>query len=244
MGTIWKSIKALFKILWATFRFIYMTIVMIVFIVLSYVIYLLHPIYLDPEPTIPDEFSSMDKISWTFYRYPANQDVYQRLTVYHDGSNEVEITREMGDFDIDMLGAIMPWNPRRDKELDVMVFKRKNLFSEAKGRRLFNSALKSGVLDITTMESPDEKMLVMNVELGLVENSATGPVFIGSPIAYPPKKWYNQIYWQKLIMMIENDAKLKPLMNKRKYTKKAEKEPAEQNSLDLLKEIWDSSPRH
>ena len=214
-----NSIKRFFRILWTTFKIVYFFTVLILFCVIGYIIYLLHPLYMELKPTIPDSYYSSDKISWTFYRYGKNPHVYQKLTVCQDGKNEVEITRELGDFDIDMLGATMPWNPRRDKELNITVFRRKNVLSKEKAVRIFREAIQSGVLDIIDEEHAPGATLVFDIEVGLDKKSVTGPDFVGSPIAYPPEKWINKIYWQKLTKMINGDKQIKPLMSKVKYIK-------------------------
>ena len=190
--------------------------------VIAYIVYLLHPLYIELKPTIPEEFYRSDKITWTFYRFGKNPNVYQRLTIYQDGRNEVEITRETGDFDIDMLGPIMPWNPHSDKELGIMIFNRKNVISKEKTCRIFKEAINSGVMNITDEGKIKGSILTIDVEVGLDAKSVVGPDFVGSPIAYPPEKWINKIYWQKLTKMINDDPQLKPLMSKVRYIKNSE----------------------
>jgi len=219
MSLITKNIKKFFRILWTTFKVLYFIAVLVLLGVIGYIIYLLHPLYVDLKPTIPENFDSNDTISWTFYRYGKNPNVYQKLTVYQDGRNEVEITREMGDYDIEMLGTLMPWHPRRNKELELTMFSRKNVIPKEKASSLFNKAIKSGVLDIKDAEHINGATLIINVKIGLDEKSIVGPDFVGSAIAYPPEKWINLIYWQKLTQLLNTDKQIKPLMSKVKYLK-------------------------
>lgn len=224
MGKIKNSIKSFFKVVWTTFKIIYFILVLALLGVIGYIIYLLHPLYTELKPTIPDGFYKTDKISWTFFRYEKNPNVFQKLTIYQDGRNEVTVTRESGDFDIDMLGPIMPWEPRMDKTTGIITFKRKNVITKERASRVFRDAIKSGVLDITNAEHVKGATLLMEIEVGLDSKSVFGPDHVGSPIAYPPEKWINRIYWQQLTMLINSDTQLKALMSKVKYIKNKEQE--------------------
>lgn len=224
MGKINNSIKTFFKVIRTTFKIIYFILVLILLGVIGFIIYCLQPLYTDLKPSIPDELYSSDKITWTFYRYAKDPAVYQRWTVFQDGRNVIEITRETGDFDIDMMGPILPWNPKMNKETGLITFKRKNVISKEKASRIFREAIKSGVMDIVDLPSLDGSRCRIDVEIGLDSRIAEGPDFLGATPAYPPEKWIKKIYWQKVTQLINTDSQLKKYMSKLKYLKNKQKE--------------------
>ena len=215
-----KSLRAV----WTTFKVIYFLMTLALLGVIGYAAYLIHPLYVELEPTIPDEFYPNDKITWTFHRHAPNENVFQRLTVAHDGTNEIVITREMGDYDIDMLGPIVPWQPKRDPARGLVVFSRKNMLPKSRASAIFMDAVRSGALDIGDEPCVPGATLEIRVDVGLTPKALKGPDHISSPIAYPPEKWINRIYWQRLSSMINEDQQLKPLMSKVKYIKNMESE--------------------
>lgn len=224
MGKIKNSIKTFFKVIWTTFKIIYFILVLVMLGVIGFIAYCLHPLYMELEPTIPSEFYSSDKITWTFYRYAKNPRVFQRLTVFQDGRNIIEISRETGDFDIDMLGPVLPWNPQMNKSTGIITFKRKGILSKEKASRIFRDAIRAGALDIVDLPSVDGARCRIDVEVGLDAKIAEGPDFLGGTPAYPPEHWIKKIYWQKMTQLINADPQLKKYMTKLKYLKNKQKE--------------------
>jgi len=194
--------------------------VVMMWLVIAVLCYLFHPLLISPSPTTPENCYSDDKISWTYYLSPDNPNVYQKFSLFQDGSNEVEITRELGDFDVEMLGPPLFWSPTTNQETSITTFKKKNIVDIEKSTKLFQKAIESGVMDITDEPSSVGGRLVIDIKVGLVHKSVSGPDFLSSPVAFPPWKWKNRIFWQKLSNLINQDSQLKPLMDKLTYLDK------------------------
>jgi hypothetical protein len=207
-----KKIKKIFKI-------VHSVTIVIVSVAIVALCYLVHPLFIEPSPTVPGTYSVDDNISWTFFRSPGNPQVYQKFSLFQDGRNEVEITRKLGDFDIDMLGPVVSWSPVIDKEISVIKFKKRDIITREEGKRLFRKAIASGVIDITDEAASKGGRLLIGIKVGWNDRSVSGPELVLSPVAYPPGKWKNRIYWQKLSTLIDHDSKLGPLMAKLTYLK-------------------------
>ena len=217
-----SPVKKFLRAVWAAFKVLYFLATLALLGAIGYAAYLMHPLYMEPITTVPEAFYPDDKISWTFRRYPENEKVLQRVTLYHDGRNEIVITREPGDYDIDMLGPLLTWQPRRDHQQNLIVFSRRNLIPRARATAIFMDTVKAGVLDIQDETFLKGSELELEVNVGLESRTVRGPDFLHAAPAYPPKKWINRTRWQKIAAAIEADSQIKPLMAKVKYIKNVE----------------------
>lgn len=221
MNTVTKSFKNIIKFLTTITKIVYYSIVLFLVAVIGYVIYSLYPLYTELKPTIPMHYTNSDKISWQFFRDANNPLVYQKLTIYSDGSNEVEITRKMGDADIDMLGRIIEWKLSNNKELEILKFNQKDILPKDQAARIFKDAIRCGILDISDSKYDNGRKLIIDIEIesGLNYITVTGPDSLTTPITYPPKEWVNRIYWQKITNLINKNEQINTLMDKRVYIK-------------------------
>ena len=186
----------------------------IILIVTAVIVYILHPLFTGVNPTIPESYSKDDQISWTFYRCPANPRIYQKFSLFEDGRNEVEITRVIGDRDIEMLGPTLSWSPFTDKEGVIATFRKRDIIDRELGAEIFMKAIKSGVMDLSDEKHSGKNHLVIDVKVGSSDRSLSGPDILFSTFAFPPWKWKNRISWQKLSILINRNKRLSPLMAK------------------------------
>lgn len=213
------KIKKSLNFIKTVFKTIYYLLVLLLLGVIGFIIYCLHPLYMELKPTVPDELSSSDKITWTFYRYAKNPAVFQRITVFNDGGNIIEITRENGDFDNEMLGPITPWQPKLNKDTGIITFKKKNVIAKEKAKDIFKTAINNGVMDIKMIKSVKGAICKIDFDIGGTVKSISGPDdFTAGPI-YPPEKWINNIYWEKLISLIDKDPQIQKYMLKTDFKK-------------------------
>ena len=181
-NTIIKFITTITKI-------VYYSIVLFLIAIIGFTIYALHPLYTKLEPTLPSEYTNSDKISWQFYREAQNPHVYQKLTIYKDGTNEVEITRKMGDADIDMLGKINEWKLSSNTQFSLVQFNKKDVLTKDQASRIFKDAIRCGILNISNTNYEKGRKLVINIEIesGVNYKTVTGPDSLTAPATYPPK---------------------------------------------------------
>ena len=100
---------------------------------------------------------------------------------------------------------------------DLVEFRRYDYLTPEKAGKLFNAALKAGVLDLRNLPYRKGEKLGISAYAGEHYQSAVGPDFVGTTIDYPPGNWLNRICWQKLIKVISQDPEVKKVTSKVTY---------------------------
>jgi len=172
------------------------------------------PLYLPMSATKPAASSPDDHVTLTVADTSADG-VYQQLTLYRDGRNQIQITRAHGDVDIPDGGG---WNPKRDKAANLTVFAKEGLIEATHAKLLFVQMLNNGVVDLAAEPAAPGNKLTVVTSFGGKEVTTTGPAFIARTIYWTPSGWRNRIRWQKLYLLQKNDNQLSTLMFHRDIT--------------------------
>jgi len=195
---------------------IYWLLVLVLLAVIAGVVYLLYPLYNPPPLRIPISQDSDDFIRWTLHLEPKNPAIFQQLTVYRDGRSEGLIARPFGDYDTPELPA---WKLGRNRDNGSLEFRKEEILTELLADRFFRAGVNSGVADIRDESYHEGQQLTIEIKIGHETLTATGPAFLGSPIAYPPEKWLNRICWQKLGQIIAQNPKVREILSRKHYVK-------------------------
>ncbi len=189
-------------------------------LLLLFAAYAAYPLYMTPTSTASTSNDPDDWVSWTFRRYPSNPEVYQKLTVWRDGRNEVEITREFTDYDTEMISKdMLKWEIAIYQKRGIRKFTRKGILSQEQATKLFKKALAGGVLDVRSIKkSNDGCSLDLAASMGGNAVSATGPDRVGAPVAFPPGKWVMRKRWKALAKIVDDDPAMRVFMVKTAYT--------------------------
>ena len=188
-----------------------------VLLVAGSALYAFYPLYCFPSPTIPSNISPSDHVTWTFKRRPSDPEVYQSVTIWSDGRNEVVVTRRFGDPDVGVFGPLLAWRISSLGDRGLRVFRRNGILSKKNGRVLFQRALEAGVADIRSEPAGIGSMLTLDIALSGKKRIASGPDVVFSAFAFPPSKWVDLTRWKNVASIVDHDRVLGPLMRKRDF---------------------------
>jgi hypothetical protein len=180
--------------------------------VLTALAYFLRPLYAPPKSTLPASRGANDFVSWTFLS-DTNAAVYQKLTLYGDGRNVIQITRSIGDPDLPEMNV--NWKVKRDKATGLSLFIRESFLKPDKAKELLNAALEAGAIDLQPEPSPDSEWLEIQTSFGGTHHNAMGPQFVSTPVAARPNVWINRIRWQKIGNLISGNSELRSILSKK-----------------------------